>query len=112
MGDRIWNDTNANGVQDIGERGVAGVTVELLAGCTGTTVARTRITNANGDYLFTTLAPGQYRLHVVAPVGRTFSPQDVIDDDDYDSDVNSGGISSCITLGATEGNYRVDAGLL
>ena len=112
LGDRVWSDTNANGVQDIGERGVAGVTVELLTGCSGTTVVRTRTTNSNGDYLFSTLPAGQYRIRVVPPAGRTFSPQDAILDDDYDSDVNSSGVSSCVTLGATEENYRLDTGLL
>ncbi len=29
IGDRIWYDKNANGMQDSGETGVAGVTVEL-----------------------------------------------------------------------------------
>ena len=112
VGDRVWTDTNANGVQDIGERGVAGVTVELLAGCSGTTVLRTRTTNANGDYLFSTLAAGQYRIRVVAPSGRIFTLQAAIPDDDYDSDVGSNGISSCVTVGASEENYRLDAGLL
>jgi hypothetical protein len=27
LGDRVWEDTNANGVQDAGEAGIAGVTV-------------------------------------------------------------------------------------
>jgi hypothetical protein len=112
LGDRVWSDTNGNGVQDIGERGVAGVTVELLTGCSGTTAVRTRTTNSNGDYLFSTLPAGQYRIRVVPPAGRTFSPQDAILDDDYDSDVNSSGVSSCVTLGATEENYRLDTGLL
>ncbi len=34
VGDRVWNDTNGNGVQDAGETGINGVTVQLLNGAT------------------------------------------------------------------------------
>lgn len=112
IGDRIWRDTNGNGVQDIGEPSVSGVVVELLVGCTGTTVHSTTTSNYNGDYLFPNLPNDLYRIHVIAPVGDLFSPQNAILDDDYDSDVDSNGVSDCITLGIAEENYRVDAGLL
>ncbi len=112
IGDRVWRDTNSNGVQDIGERGIPGLPVELLLGCSGSTVLATKSTNANGDYLFTNLPDDQYRLHVIAPAGSIFSPQDAIADDDYDSDVDSLGFSGCITVGVAEENYRIDAGLL
>jgi hypothetical protein len=111
LGDRVWSDTNGNGVQDIGEPGVAGVTVALLSGCSGTTVVNSRATNANGDYLFSNIVPGPYRLRVTAPSGRIFTLQDAIADDDYDSDVDSSGVSACITLAAAAENYRMDAGL-
>ena len=32
IGDRVWLDANGNGVQDAGESGMAGVTVELFDG--------------------------------------------------------------------------------
>ena len=113
LGDRVWNDTNGNGVQDIGERGVPGVTVQLLAGCTGTTLLAARATNANGDYIFSNLAAGQYRVRFILPAGFTgFSPKDAISDDDYDSDANPDGVSDCITLNNGEENYRIDAGLV
>lgn len=113
LGDRVWNDTNRNGVQDIGEPGVGGVTVELLATCTGSTVLATRTTNVNGTYLFNNLTAGQYRVRFTLPSGfSAFSPKDAIADDDYDSDVNTVGVTDCITLNNGEQNYRVDAGLL
>ncbi|MEZ4622389.1 MAG: SdrD B-like domain-containing protein, partial [Caldilineaceae bacterium] len=112
LGDRIWRDTDGNGVQDIGEPSIPGVAVELLLGCSGSTTVATTTSNANGDYLFTNLPDDLYRIHVIAPAGRIFSPQDVIADDDYDSDVDSTGTSSCVSLGVAEENYRIDAGLL
>ena len=61
LGDRVWNDLNANGVQDIGERGVAGVTVELL-----TAVAARRWPRQKQQFkwrhLFSTLDAAPYRI--------------------------------------------------
>ncbi len=113
LGDHVWHDSNGNGVQDIGETGATGVTVQLLAGCSGESVLAVKSTNSNGDYLFTTLAAGAYRLHVILPVDfAAFSTKAAILDGDYDSDFNPNGLSDCITLGNGEENYRVDAGLL
>lgn len=113
LGDHLWDDRNGNGVQDIGEPGVAGVTVQLLAGCSGEQMIAVKNTNSNGDYLFTMLAAGPYRLHVTLPANfAAFSAKAAILDGDYDSDLNPDGLSDCITLGNGEENYQVDAGLL
>ena len=50
IGNRVWIDTNHNGVQDAGEAAVAGVTVQLKDN-EGTVVA-TATTDANGEYYF------------------------------------------------------------
>ena len=52
IGNRVWNDTNANGIQDAGEAGIAGVTVHLYA-ADGTTPLQTTTTDSTGDYFFT-----------------------------------------------------------
>ena len=63
IGDTIWYDANADGIQDIGELGIPGVTVQLtLPG--GAT--QTQVTDANGNYLFSILPPGNYQVDVVA----------------------------------------------
>ena len=41
VGDRVWRDTNADGVQDLGEDGVADVTVHLFDQTSGLLVATT-----------------------------------------------------------------------
>ncbi|MFC1764543.1 Ig-like domain-containing protein [Planctomycetota bacterium] len=51
----IWNDINANGMQDIGESGLANWTVELDNGLSVTT-------DSNGQYLFTGLGAGDYTV--------------------------------------------------
>jgi len=112
IGDRVWKDTNGNGVQDGGEPGVPGVTVELLAGCSGTAVLASKVTNSNGSYLFTGLAAGQYRVKFTLLAGYTgFSPKNAIADDDYDSEANPDGVTDCFTLASGQEQYSIDAGL-
>lgn len=50
VGDTVWYDSNGNGVQDAGEPGIAGVTVELLDG--NGAVLATATTDADGQYSF------------------------------------------------------------
>lgn len=50
IGNRIWRDTDGDGVQDPGEIGIAGVTVHLYSS-TGVLIA-TAVTDANGEYYF------------------------------------------------------------
>ena len=60
VGDKVWIDTNHNGVQDGSEPPLAGVKVTLLDG-DGTTVATTT-TDAHGRYVFDNLPAGSYRV--------------------------------------------------
>lgn len=51
IGNRVWIDTDKDGIQDPDETPVAGVTVRLYA-ADGTTLLGTAITNADGEYYF------------------------------------------------------------
>jgi uncharacterized repeat protein (TIGR01451 family) len=62
IGDTVWYDANANGVQDNGEKGIAGAKVRLTF--PDNTTAETS-TNANGLYLFSALEPGTYKAEVI-----------------------------------------------
>jgi uncharacterized surface anchored protein len=109
-GDRVWLDKNANGVQDAGEAGLAGVTVKLLNSA-GSVVATTT-TDANGNYLFNNLTPGDYSAQVVAPTGYFVSAKDQGGNDATDSDFDpTTGKTVSTTLVAGENDLSWDAGL-
>jgi Ca2+-binding RTX toxin-like protein len=108
IGDKVFVDSNANGVQDSGEAGIAGATVKLLA-TDGVTVIGSTTTDANGAYSFTNIAPGSYKVQFVTPAGYQPSPANQGADDTIDSDA-SGGITGTYTLAGGQTNNTVDAG--
>jgi LPXTG-motif cell wall-anchored protein len=62
IGDTVWSDENANGIQDNSEKGIAGATVRLTLP-NSTTIDT--ITNANGLYLFSGLDAGGYKSELI-----------------------------------------------
>ena len=109
IGDRVWDDLNGNGVQDRGEPGLAGISVQLL-NSKGALVTRTT-TDVSGMYLFTGLRPGAYKLRFLAPKGWIFTLQD-IGDDTLDSDSNRiNGRTANFTVASGQPNRSVDCGL-
>ncbi|MEZ4865470.1 MAG: SdrD B-like domain-containing protein [Caldilineaceae bacterium] len=82
LGGQVWSDLDGDGMQDAGESGIAGITVNLYA-ITGALIA-TVTTGADGLYLFTNLPAGSYYLQFVAPDGLTFSPTQ--GNDEYEID--------------------------
>jgi len=61
IGNLVWEDTDFDGVQDPGEPGIAGVTVELVKG--GAVIA-TATTDANGNYLFSSASGTSTSSHI------------------------------------------------
>jgi hypothetical protein len=111
IGDRVWRDTDGDGIQDGGESGYAGVTV-LLESCSGNTLAST-VTDANGNYLFSNLAAGNYEVEFESPTGATGSPFRAGNDWGADSDANAAtGVTLCMSLNAGEDKAGVDAGFI
>ena len=109
IGDRVWKDINMNGIQDAGETGISGVTVQLTT--TSGTVLATTTTNGTGNYLFSGLAAGNYKVVFGAVAGSVRTTANVGSDDAVDSDPDvTTGATGAITLTAGQNNLTVDAG--
>jgi hypothetical protein len=87
IGDLVWLDANQNGIQDSGERGLGGVTLKLFKD--GAEVA-SKVSSANGFYLFEGLRPANYTVEYVTPNGYLTSPTLQGGDRALDSNLNKG----------------------
>ena len=87
IGNRAWLDLDFDGVQDLGEPGLPGITVNLYAFVNGRYFnLGSRVTDANGEYRFTVANDGSYLLHIIAPRGYIFTIPDAGFNDSTDSD--------------------------
>lgn len=108
IGDRVWADLDEDGVQDPGEPGIDGVTVELYDGV-GTLLA-TQTTRV-GSYTFGNLGEGDYQVRVLAPAGYTVTDQDA-GSDDADSDAGADGRTAVVPLSPSQRLQSLDIGLV
>lgn len=113
IGDRVWMDTNKDGIQAASEVGVPGIEVQLLD-CNGNLI-ETQFTDNDGYYLFDSLYAGSYRIKVIIPNTLTFTLKDQGSNDLLDSDVNSlTGETACINIDPSncgENDVKWDAGV-
>jgi uncharacterized repeat protein (TIGR01451 family) len=109
IGDFVWEDLNTNGVQDVGEPGVAGAMVRLYS-ASSNLLAETQ-TGGGGLYAFTNLFPGTFMIGFVAPAGYTIAPRDQGGDaSDSDADTNTG-FTAAFAVGSGAADFSWDAGL-
>ncbi|NML15385.1 SdrD B-like domain-containing protein [Azohydromonas caseinilytica] len=117
IGNFVWDDLNVDGVQDAGEQGIAGATVELVRDMngdgqfSGNEILATTVTDLSGYYSFKGLTPAlEYQVRFTRPAGFDGnSPRQV--DGSASSDSNSDGLlSSVIVLKPGEYNAGIDAG--
>ena len=123
LGDYVWKDTNQNGLQDAGEPGVKGVTVELYqTDANGTpqgAAFKTTTTDEQGFYQFRGLSTGDYKVKFVAatfPKDCSPTKPDQGNDDTKDSDLGPDGFSPKVSInaegtGLAKDNPTLDVGL-
>ena len=106
VGDTIWEDLNANGYQDDGEPGLAGITVSITEADAVTPVydvfgeqVASVSTGASGYYHFENLVPGNYIINVQPPEkGYQLSPDGAnVDSNPSNTD------SNCVSV---EGGFQ------
>ena len=122
LGDRVWHDTDNNGLQDPGEPGISGVSVSLYRDTDGDGQAEpgeadgaaiaSLLTDAGGAYTFTDLPSGRYFLVFEQPAGYSAVPDNSGSDDSLDSDAGAGGASQVVALFPGAADPSLDAGLL
>ncbi len=113
IGDRVWLDVNADGIQDLGEPG-AGVGVGVRLYDASSNIVSAVVTDALGNYLFEALTGGVYGVEFdidTLPFGYQLTLQDA-GDDALDSDPNqSTGRTDPITLASGDDATTWDAGV-
>jgi protocatechuate 3,4-dioxygenase beta subunit len=82
IGDRVWKDSNGNGLQDPGEGGLPNVPVTISGDVTPLTV----FTDADGFYRFTDLCAGTYMIEVETPTDLVPTLANVGSDPTIDSE--------------------------
>ncbi len=106
LGNLVWDDANANGIQDAGEPGVQGVVATLYptADCSGGELVAIDTTDANGIYGFTGLNPGTFCIAFSnIPAGWLISPQNQGANPALDSDADPAtGLITNIALTASD----------
>ncbi len=112
VGDFVWEDANGNGLQDVGEAGIANVTVNLYDD--NSQLVQTTRTDSSGKYLFTDVRAGVYYIGfdtASLPTGYVLSPANAGSDDAIDSDANSAtGNTLRFTLTSGEADLSLDLG--
>jgi uncharacterized repeat protein (TIGR01451 family) len=112
LGDTVFLDCNGNGVQDPGEEGVAGITVEVYDA--NDDLIKITTTNADGQYIVNGLYPGDYYVKFING-DYDFTINGAGGDTTADSDVddsNGPGTTALVNLSAGECDLSsFDAGL-
>ncbi|MBC7884897.1 MAG: hypothetical protein H7X99_05445 [Saprospiraceae bacterium] len=114
IGNKIWMDTNMNGIQDNGEAGVGNVLVYLYD--ESYNQLDSAFTDDNGNYLFDGLRDGNYYIHCIINDDLVFtSPfceSGSMPDMDSNIDGSYGeGTSAIIQLGNCEKLNNIDGGI-
>jgi len=113
VGDRVWNDYDGDGIQDLNEPGIAGTQVELWNEAKTLTL-RTTTTDAAGNYELLAPGAGNYRVRAVKRSFDTFPPKDAGASDLLDSDINPSGVDLAFTdvLAVSAASTSIDAGIV
>lgn len=118
IGDKVWFDSNHDGIQDPSEEGMTGMIVTLyddsgnIAKDIFGNITEPVITNDNGEYIFENLHSGNYIVGFTTPNGFTFTFKNNAIGGNSDSDAGLDGNTNIIVLEMGESLSNVDAGII
>ena len=113
VGDKVWNDEDQDGIQDVGEPGVEGVQVTLTGtDDDGNSISLVTTTDFAGMYLFDPVPPGTYKITFNLPNNFEWTVQNAGSNDEVDSDVDPAtGMTAFFTLADGDCDLTQDAGI-
>lgn len=115
VGNYVWIDTDRDGIQDVGESGVAGAVLTLtdINGNPVTDIYGQMVTSqttaADGGYLFENLLPGQYIVSITYPEG--YVPTAAQQGSNTANDSNTNTVTSVVLLSG-ESDLTLDFGVI
>ena len=114
IGNRVWLDTDGDGIQDAGETPIAGITVQLVKN--GTVIA-TATTDANGSYYFssgtgTNTASAIYGISQLMPNMEYIVRIPNVQGGSKQAALGTNSLTTANADGTTNGDYRDSDGLL
>ena len=120
LGDYVWLDVDADGIQDTTDTPLSGVVVNLVAigadGVFGTAddpVLDTTTTDASGNYEFVDLPAGTYAVDFQLAANHVYTFTDQGLDDAADSDADRAlGVSAPVILAEGDDDRSIDAGMI
>ena len=113
VGNRVWFDSNNDGMQSAAESGVAGVQVKAYN--SNDEMVSETVTDNNGEYMVQYLGKDEYYLQFSPPSGYGMTTPNAGGDDTMDSDVdgsNGPGTTELLILNPGDEIPFVDAGLV
>lgn len=114
LGNLVWEDMNGDGIQNLGEPGLAKVIVKLFDA--SHTLQDIKMTNQKGFFRFNNLEEGDYQIEFEKPDGYDFTFCSLNTSGDSDSNVaynntNEVRTTGLIHINKGEKNLSVDAGM-
>jgi hypothetical protein len=112
LGGVVWNDLDRDGCQSFGEIDIPNITLNISGTDIFDNIVEASVTtDANGAYLFDSLAPGNYSIEVIPYNGYQLSMPNNCNNDDLDSDFNVFQESIQVTLAEGDCHKNIDAGI-
>lgn len=114
LGDKVWLDTNKDGIQSSGENGVANINVTLYQNACGANgiVLGTTTTDSNGNYSFGNLVAGNYYVKFTLPNGMEWTVKGAGSNSALDSNADTtSGCSDIVNLPYGGNDPTIDAGI-